>query len=274
MNEHVKTDAADVRLLEGEPRFDDTADDYAAHRHGFPEEFFARLAAKGLLKAGAVALDVGTGTGTVARGLARRGLRVYGLDPAAAMIEKARELCDTEGLSIEFRIGRAEETGMQDGQLDLVTAGQCWHWFLHALAIKEIVRITKPAAQLIIAHFDWIPYQGGVAALSEDLIARHNSAWKGGGGTGFYPAWAMQLGEAGFGEIETSTFDVDCNYTHAGWRGRIRASAGVQGSLCASEVARFDAEHGRQLSVAFPEPQLCIPHRCFTLTARLPSSAR
>src|SRR6476646_7606555 len=101
--------------------FGKTADDYAKYRHGFPEPFFERLFALGVAKPGMRALDFGTGTGTIARGLARRGMRVTGIDPAAPMLEKAQEL--SSGLSIEYRVGRAEDTGLPAGSFELVTAG-------------------------------------------------------------------------------------------------------------------------------------------------------
>ena len=53
--------------------FGRTASDYARHRAGFPEVFFERLFSDGSVRKGDAVLDLGTGTGTVARGLALRG---------------------------------------------------------------------------------------------------------------------------------------------------------------------------------------------------------
>ena len=53
--------------------FGKTAADYGKHRAGFPAELFDRLAALGIVQAGMRTLDLGTGTGTVARSLAQRG---------------------------------------------------------------------------------------------------------------------------------------------------------------------------------------------------------
>ncbi len=59
-------------------------------------------------------------------------------------------------------------------------------------------------------------------------------------------------------------------YTHEGWRGRIRASAGVGGSLPPADVTRFDAEHAALLAEHYPEDPLSIPHRVWTLVATKP----
>jgi len=53
--------------------FGKTASDYARHRAGFPDAFFERLFSDGTVRPGQSVLDLGTGTGTVARGLALRG---------------------------------------------------------------------------------------------------------------------------------------------------------------------------------------------------------
>src|SRR5512143_1271764 len=72
--------------------FGRTADDYGKHRAGFPEAFFQRLEKEGVVRPGLRAVDFGTGTGTVARGLARSGCKVTGLDIAEPMLETARQL--------------------------------------------------------------------------------------------------------------------------------------------------------------------------------------
>ena len=62
--------------------FGKTASDYARHRAGFPDSFFTKLEQHGVSIQGARVVDLGTGTGTVARELAVRGAsRVVGIDP-------------------------------------------------------------------------------------------------------------------------------------------------------------------------------------------------
>jgi 2-polyprenyl-3-methyl-5-hydroxy-6-metoxy-1,4-benzoquinol methylase len=72
--------------------FGRTAPDYARHRAGFPEAFFERLLEARIVRPGLRLLDLGTGTGTLARGFAKRGLEVTGLDIAPALLETAEEL--------------------------------------------------------------------------------------------------------------------------------------------------------------------------------------
>ena len=250
--------------------FGRTAADYARHRAGFPEVLFEALAARGVGLAGQAILDLGTGTGSLARGFARRGAMVTGLDIAAELLAEARRLAGDEGLAVDFRSGRAEATGLPAAGFDVVAAGQCWHWFDRPAAAAEARRLLKSGGRLVICHFDWIPLPGNVVAATEALIERHNPDWRLGGGSGLYPAWLADAAAAGFADIETFSRDLAVPYGHGAWRGRIRASAGVGGSLPPAAVAAFDEDLAALLAEAFPDDPLQVPHRVWAVLAVRP----
>ena len=121
--------------------------------------------------------------------------------------------------------------------------------------------VRSPGGRLAICHFDWIPLPGNVAAATEALIEAHNPDWRCGGGTGVYPAWLADAAGAGFMDLETFSHDLLVPYSHEAWRGRIRASAGVGGSLGPDAVERFDQELGDLLARDFPREPLETLHR-------------
>ncbi len=250
--------------------FGRTATDYGRHRAGFPDRFFDRLFADGTVADGRAVVDLGTGTGTVARGLARRGCRVTGVDRAAALMAEAARLDYEAGVSITYVEASAEATGLPSGNLDVVAAGQCWHWFDRPAAAAEAWRLLRPGGRLVIAHFDWLPLPGNIVAETEGLIDRHNPNWQMSGGTGLWPAWLADVAIAGFHDIETWSFDTAVIYSHADWIGRIRASAGVGACLAADAVTRFDEDHAAILRARFPADPVAVPHRVWTLTCRKP----
>lgn len=250
--------------------FGKTAGDYARHRAGFPPAFFQRLFDEGLARAGEQALDLGTGTGTVARGLALGGCQVTGLDPSAPLLAQAAELDRAAGVQVRQVQARVEEAQLPAASFDLIAAGQCWHWFDRPRAAALARQWLRPGGRLVIAHFDWLPLDGNMVDDTERLIRTHNPAWKLGGGSGLYPAWLQDVREAGFGDVRTFSFDVAVPYSHADWRGRIRASAGVGASLAPDAVERFDTELAALLAGRHPHEPMAVPHCVWVLSAVAP----
>jgi len=247
--------------------FTPAARDYALHRAGFPPSFFTRLAERGLGLAGQRVVDLGTGTGTVARGLAARGCVVTGVDLSAAMLHEAARMASDAGLSIDFRQASAEATGLPTSSADIVTAGQCWHWFDPDAASAEAARLLGPGGTLVLARFDWLPLAGNLAEATEQLILSLNPGWGMAGSMGLQPHWLRQLGERGWRAIESFSWDEEVRYTHDGWRGRTRACNGVGVDMPPSLVARCDDAMARMLRERFPGESLVVPHRVFVVTA-------
>jgi len=249
--------------------FSPTAADYDLFRPPFPDRFYARLEAEGWIAAGRRALDIGTGTGTLALGLAARGLEVVGLDPSGAMLDVARRRAAERGLDVQFVEGRAEDTGLDGHSFDVVTAGHCWWWLDAPRAITEARRVLKPGGRLLMANFSYLPGPGSVAEASEQLVLRHNPGWPKAGESGLRPEQVADLDAAGFLEVASFSAVEPVPFTHAGWRGRMRSCNGVGGSLPPEGVAAFDRDLAALLERSFPGP-LTVPHRLFVATGRTP----
>lgn len=252
------------------PDFGKTADDYATHRRGFPPSVFARLLERGIGVPGSRVVDLGTGTGSLARGFAAAGCAVVAIDVSEAMLAEARRLAAGEGVSVEFRAAPAEATGLPDGSADVVVAGQCWHWFDGPRVAAEARRLLVPGGRVAVPYFDWIPLAGNLAAETECLILDFNTRFGFASGSGIHPEPLRHLAEAGFTSLETFSYDEPVIYTPEGWRGRIRASAGVGASLDPEGVAEFDAALAELLAERFPGPTIVVPHRIFAIVGKAP----
>jgi SAM-dependent methyltransferase len=248
--------------------FGKTAEDYARYRASYPDWFFERLMRRGLARPGMRALDLATGTGYLARGLAQRGLSVTGLDVSADMMAAAKTLDAAQGLRIEYALGKAEETGLPAAEFDLVTVACAWHWFDRPRASAEALRLLRPGGWLVICSQDWLPIGENVVARTEALVQHHNPKWPYGGLDGMKPSFVRDLRKAGFQSIESVSVDFDIAYSHEAWRGRMRASAAISGSLSPDEVRAFDAELSAMLVRKFPEDPLQVPHCLFALMGR------
>lgn len=93
--------------------------------------------------------DVGSGTGLLTRLFLEHGSRVFGIEPNDAMRGAGeRQLASFEGFTSVA--GTAEATTLPDGSVDLVVAGQAFHWFDRERARTEFVRILRSPRWVVL----------------------------------------------------------------------------------------------------------------------------
>lgn len=248
------------------------SEDYAEYRPGFPASFYRRIDALVPISESR-SLDLATGPGTLALELATRGSLVVGIDISAEQIATAKRVAQEVDLEdqIHFQVANAEKTGLDASSFDLVTAGQCWHWFDSAAAMAEARRVLRPGGVLVIAHYSYLAEHSPVARDTEELVLELNPAWSKAQESGIYPELIDEVIRGGFRLVEQFCYQQDEEFSHARWRGRIRTCNGVgSGGLSPSEVVRFDEALSRLLKNRYPEP-LVVEHRVWCVVARKPT---
>lgn len=125
-------------------RFTDRVDNYVRYRPTYPPQLISELATRAQLSpASSTIADIGSGTGILTGLLLPLAARVYAVEPNAAMRAAAeRKLGDNPRFA--SIAAAAESTTLPRHSIDLVTAGQSFHWFNHAGARREFTRILKP----------------------------------------------------------------------------------------------------------------------------------
>jgi SAM-dependent methyltransferase len=128
-------------------RFADRAGDYAVARPSYPDAALDALFDGMGEPRELVVADLGAGTGISSRLLARRGAHVIAIEPNESMRAAAEP-----DPNVEWRAGTAEHTGLEEADVDLVTAFQAFHWFDHVRALDEIVRILRPGGRAAVVY--------------------------------------------------------------------------------------------------------------------------
>jgi len=100
------------------------------------------------------ALDLATGTGDIAFGLAAEGARVVGLDVTLRMIQLARAKIPTRG-SAGFTVGDMLALPFPDGSFDVVTIGYGLRNVSDLdTAIAELFRVVRPGGRVLSLDFN------------------------------------------------------------------------------------------------------------------------
>ncbi|MBQ1050959.1 methyltransferase domain-containing protein [Micromonospora sp. C51] len=118
--------------------FGTAAAEYDRYRPRYPAAAL-RWALVGI-DAPAQLVDLGAGTGILARGLLTLGHRVTAVEPDPAMRAQLTSL-DGDALALA---GSAEAMSLPDGYADAVLTGQAYHWFDRPRAHVEIARVLRP----------------------------------------------------------------------------------------------------------------------------------
>ena len=123
-------------------RFSDRVADYVRYRPSYPAEVLETLQAEAGLKSDSNVADVGSGTGISANLFLQLGCTVYGIEPNTEM-RSAAEARFADQPRFHSRNGTAEATTLPDASVDMVVAGQAFHWFDRVRTRAEFVRILR-----------------------------------------------------------------------------------------------------------------------------------
>ncbi len=135
--------------------FSSGAAGYAAYRPTYPIELVDGLAR--ISPSHELALDCGCGTGQLSVLLAERFDEVLATDASAAQIEKTQP---REGVS--YRTALAEESGLPDASVDLITVAQAAHWLDLEKFYAEVRRVARPNAAVALITYGVLHVEGTV----------------------------------------------------------------------------------------------------------------
>ncbi len=124
-------------------------ENYRKYRPHYPDTFIPFLAGATGLEPSSVIADIGSGTGISSELFLKNGNEVFGVEPNKEMREAGEEYLSAypKFHSID---GTAEKTTLSDAAIDILIAGQAFHWFQIEETKKEFRRIIKQNGWVVL----------------------------------------------------------------------------------------------------------------------------
>jgi len=165
------------RMSDPTKRFTSRVDNYAKYRPGYPDDLVDLLNSECELNENSVIADVGSGTGILSALFLKRGNEVIGVEPNAAMRSAAEILLERYS---RFRSvdGSAEATTLPTKSVDLILAGQAFHWFNRPKARIEFLRILKPLGFVVLIWNDRRLASTHFLSAYEDLLQKYGTDYQ------------------------------------------------------------------------------------------------
>src|SRR5262245_42473803 len=116
---------------------------YADFRPHYPPALFDYLTT--LVPRSATVWDCAAGSGQATLDLSSRFARVIATDASAEQIGSA-----TPQHNVEYRVALAEQSGLPEASVNLVTVAQALHWFDHDRFFLEVKRVLSPGGVLAV----------------------------------------------------------------------------------------------------------------------------
>ena len=161
-------------MLDPTRRFSNRVENYLKYRPAYPPAIIPLLKSQcGLTSESAIA-DLGSGTGFFTELFLKHGNPVFGIEPNPEM-RLAGEKVLAKYPKFTSLSGTAEATTLPDGSVNMVVAGQAFHWFDRQRARPEFVRILKPDGWVVLAWNGYRVESSPLMAAYQDLVLRYGT---------------------------------------------------------------------------------------------------
>ncbi|HEV8051821.1 MAG TPA: class I SAM-dependent methyltransferase [Parachlamydiaceae bacterium] len=130
-------------------RFSDRVENYILYRPHYPPEIITFLKTEIGFNSHIPVADIGSGTGISSEIFLQNGNSVYAVEPNEEMRKAAEKIFHGNKSFISVN-GTAEATTLSDNSIQLIVAGQAFHWFDKIHCHKEFQRIAVAGSYLLL----------------------------------------------------------------------------------------------------------------------------
>ncbi|MFX1323052.1 MAG: class I SAM-dependent methyltransferase [Promethearchaeota archaeon] len=164
-------------LQDPKKRFSSRVKDYIKYRPGYPQAIIDFLKEENILRDNSVVADIGSGTGILSKLFLKNGNKVYGIEPNHDMRKAAERLISKYDNFISIN-GSAEKTGLKEKTIDLITAGQAFHWFDIEKTKREFKKIINPNGYIVLIWNNRKKLGDSFSNDYENLVLKYGTDYK------------------------------------------------------------------------------------------------
>jgi SAM-dependent methyltransferase len=154
-------------------RFSNRVSDYSKYRPGYPAGLLRLLSSECGLTPASVVADVGSGTGKLTELFLSNGNAVFAVEPNRPMREEAERLLSGRK-GFQSVAGKAEDTGLDPASVDMVAAGQAFHWFDPVGAAAEFRRILRQDGWVVLVWNDRVESDSHFLAEYDSFLEEYS----------------------------------------------------------------------------------------------------
>lgn len=164
-------------MLDPTRRFSNRVENYRKYRPGYPRAIVPLLESECGLTRQSIIADLGSGTGLLTEPFLDYGTRVFGVEPNAEMRAVGERLLAKYSKFVSVN-ATAEATTLSDHSVDLIVAGQAFHWFNRQAAKIEFSRILKPGGWVVLIWNGFRLETGPLNKGYQDIVLRYGTDYK------------------------------------------------------------------------------------------------
>ncbi len=164
-------------LPDSKERFSNRVQNYIKYRPGYPKEIIDFLTDKINFRSGWKIADIGSGTGILSKLFLENGNKVLGVEPNEEMRKAGEHQLKNYPNFISIN-GSSENTGIDADKVDLITAGQAFHWFNVEKSKKEFKRILNENGYVILIWNNRKTGSSEFLRVYEELLVNHSVDYK------------------------------------------------------------------------------------------------
>jgi SAM-dependent methyltransferase len=164
-------------MIDPTTRFTTRVDNYVKYRPSYPASIITLLESECGLTRETIVADIGSGTGFMTELFLKFGNRVFGVEPNTEM-RAAGERLLAKYPSFRSVNATAEATTLANESVDLIVAGQAFHWFEHNATKIEFKRILKPGGWVVLVWNGFRVETSAVVRGYHDLLVQYGTDYK------------------------------------------------------------------------------------------------